>query len=169
VALPLLLPAKLRGAERLFVAWGGLKGAVPILLAALAFIASVRDSDQIYGIVFVVVAFSVLVQGTTIPFVAARLGIPMRLVQPEPWDLSIRLRREPQGVQRFVVARGSRAAGEAIRDLPLGDHTWVTLVVRDDKPQQARGSHVFEPGDEVVVLSDDADAAALHRLFEAQS
>jgi cell volume regulation protein A len=93
----------------------------------------------------------------------------MRLVQPEPWDLSIRLRREPQGVQRFVVARGSRAAGEAIRDLPLGDHTWVTLVVRDDKPQQARGSHVFAPGDEVVVLSDDADAAALHRLFEAQS
>ena len=169
VALTLLLPAKLRAAERLFVAWGGLKGAVPILLAALAFIASVRDSGQIYGIVFVVVAFSVVVQGTTIPFVAARLGIPMRRVQPEPWDLSIRLRREPQGVQRYVVASGSRAAGEAIRDLPLGDHTWVTLVVRDDKPQQARGSHVFAPGDEVVVLSDDTDAAALHRLFEAQS
>jgi cell volume regulation protein A len=169
VALTLLLPAKLRAAERLFVAWGGLKGAVPILLAALAFIASVRDSGQIYGIVFVVVAFSVVVQGTTIPFAAARLGIPMRRVQPEPWDLSIRLRREPQGVQRYVVASGSRAAGEAIRDLPLGDHTWVTLVVRDDKPQQARGSHVFAPGDEVVLLSDDTDAAALRRLFEAQS
>jgi potassium/hydrogen antiporter len=166
VALALLLPAKLRAAERLFVAWGGLKGAVPILLAALALLAPVRDAGRIYGIVFVVVAFSVVVQGTTIPFVAARLGIPMRLVQPEPWDLSIRLRREPQGVQRFVVARGSRAAGEAIRDLPLGDHTWVTLVVREDKPQQARGSHVFAPGDEVVVLSDDTDAAALHRLFE---
>jgi cell volume regulation protein A len=169
VALALLLPAKLRAAERLFVAWGGLKGAVPILLAALALLAPVREAGRIYGIVFVVVAFSVVVQGTTIPFVAARLGIPMRLVQPEPWDLSIRLRREPQGVQRFVVARGSRAAGEAIRDLPLGDHTWVTLVVRDDKPQQARGSHVFEPGDEVVVLSDDADATALHRLFESSS
>jgi cell volume regulation protein A len=169
VALALLLPARLRGAERLFVAWGGLKGAVPILLAALALLAGVRDADRIYGIVFVVVAFSVVVQGTTIPFAASRFGIPMRLVQPEPWDLSIRLRHEPQGVQRFVVARGSRAAGEAIRDLPLGEHTWVTLIVRDDKPQQARGSHVFAPGDEVVVLSDDADAAALHRLFEAQS
>jgi cell volume regulation protein A len=166
VALGLLVPARLRGAERLFVAWGGLKGAVPILLAALALIASVRDAGRIYGIVFVVVAFSVVVQGTTIPFVASRLGIPMRLVEPEPWDLSIRLRSEPQGVQRFVVARGSRAAGEAIRDLPLGEHTWVTLVVRDDKPQHARGSHVFEPGDEVVVLSDDTDAAGLRRLFE---
>jgi cell volume regulation protein A len=162
----LLVPVRLRLGERLFVMWGGLKGAVPILLAALALLASVREAGRIYGIVFVVVAFSVIVQGTSIPFVASRLRIPMRLVHPEPWDLSIRLRAEPKGVQRYVVARGSRAAGEAIRDLPLGDHAWVTLVVRDDTPRQARGSHVFAPGDEVVVMSDESDATALRRLFE---
>ena len=38
---PLLLPARLRRGERLFVIWGGLKGAVPILLAAFAVIADV--------------------------------------------------------------------------------------------------------------------------------
>jgi cell volume regulation protein A len=146
--------------------WGGLKGAVPILLAAFALLAPVRDAHRIYGIVFVVVAFSVIVQGTTIPALASRLRIPMRVVDPEPWDLSIRLRREPQGVQRYVVARGSRAVGEALRDLPLGEHAWVSLVVRGDEPRQARGSHVFEPGDEVVLLSDDSHAAALRRLFE---
>ena len=140
---------------------------MPILLAALALLASVRDSGRIYGIVFVVVAFSVLVQGTTIPLVASRLRIPMRVVHPEPWDLSIRLRAEPHGVQRYVVARGSRAAGEAIRDLPLGEHSWVSLVVRDDEPRQARGSHVFAPGDEVLVLSEESDVSALRRLFEA--
>jgi len=86
VAGALLLPARLRPGERLFVAWGGLKGAVPILLAALALLASVRDAGRIYSIVFVVVAFSVVVQGTTIPLVASRLGIPMRLVRPEPRD-----------------------------------------------------------------------------------
>jgi cell volume regulation protein A len=165
----LLLPARLRMGERLFVMWGGLKGAVPILLAAFALLASVRDAGRIYGIVFVVVAFSVVVQGTTIPFVASRLRIPMRIVHPEPWDLSIRLRTEPQGVQRYVVARGSRAAGETLRDLPLGEHSWVSLVVRDDEPRQARGSHVFEPGDEVVLLSDEEDASKLRRLFEASA
>src|SRR5829696_7534479 len=73
----LLLPVRLERAERLFVMWSGLKGAVPILLASLALIGGVEDATEIYGIVFVVVLFSVLVQGTLVPKVAARLGMPM--------------------------------------------------------------------------------------------
>jgi cell volume regulation protein A len=73
----LLLPVRLDRGERLFVMWSGLKGAVPILLAALALIGGVDDGSEIYGIVFVVVLFSVLVQGTLVPAVAARLGVPM--------------------------------------------------------------------------------------------
>jgi potassium/hydrogen antiporter len=75
---PLLLPARMRLNERLFVIWGGLRGAVPILLAAFALVAAVEDAPRVYDIVFVVVAFSVIVQGSSIPFVARRLGIPMR-------------------------------------------------------------------------------------------
>jgi cell volume regulation protein A len=74
---PLLVPAKLTHNERIFVMWSGLKGAVPILLASFAVLGGVEDANRIYGIVFVVVAFSVVLQGASIPFVAARLGIPM--------------------------------------------------------------------------------------------
>jgi cell volume regulation protein A len=77
---PLLLPVRLRAGERVFVMWGGLKGAVPILLAAFALLEHVGGGERIYGIVFVVVAFSVIVQGGTIPFLAKRLGVPMRAV-----------------------------------------------------------------------------------------
>ncbi|MGE5272605.1 MAG: cation:proton antiporter [Verrucomicrobiota bacterium] len=80
---PLLLPVQLRGGERLFVMWGGLKGAVPILLAAFAVIADVTEANRIYGLVFVIVLFSVAVQGTSLPFVAHRLGVPMRLREPK--------------------------------------------------------------------------------------
>jgi potassium/hydrogen antiporter len=73
----LLLPVRLDWGERLFVMWSGLKGAVPILLAALALLGGVDDGDEIYGIVFVVVLFSVLVQGSLVPTVAARLNVPM--------------------------------------------------------------------------------------------
>jgi cell volume regulation protein A len=56
-----------------------LKGAVPILLAAFAVFAGVPDAERIYGLVFVIVLFSVIVQGTSMPFVAPRLGVPMRV------------------------------------------------------------------------------------------
>ena len=75
---PLLWPVRMRRNERLFVIWAGLRGAVPILLAAFALLAPVEEADRVYDIVFVVVAFSVVVQGSSIPFVARRLGIPMR-------------------------------------------------------------------------------------------
>jgi cell volume regulation protein A len=76
---PLLIPARLTQNERLFVMWSGLKGAVPILLASFAVLGGVEDAERIYGIVFVVVAFSVVLQGASIPYAAGRLGVPMEM------------------------------------------------------------------------------------------
>jgi cell volume regulation protein A len=71
----LLARVRLGVGERLFVIWGGLKGAVPILLAAYALAAHVRGGERIYETVFVVVLASVVLQGSTIPYVARRLGV----------------------------------------------------------------------------------------------
>lgn len=160
-----LYRVRLRLNEKLFVMWGGLKGAVPIILAAFAVVGAVEDSLAIFNIVFVVVTFSVLVQGSLIPFVAHRLGVPMRIVEPEPWDISIRL-REPGQVQRYVVGPRSRVLGSTIRDLPLGERAWISFIVQNGEARQARGSHMFRPGDEVHVLGDPQDARVLKRLFE---
>ncbi len=166
IAVALLLArVRLRFNEKVFIAWGGLKGAVPILLAAFALVADVEDSRTIYNIVFVVVMLSVVVQGSTIPWVARRLGVPMRMVEPEPWDVSIRL-REPENVQRFVVGNGSRVVGSAIRDVPLGERAWISFVVRDGQARQARGSHVLRVGDEIHLLGEPEDERVLRRLFE---
>lgn len=75
---PLLAPIRIPRNEKLFVIWSGLRGAVPILLAAFALLAGVEESERVYDIVFVVVAFSVIVQGSSIPFVARRLRVPLR-------------------------------------------------------------------------------------------
>jgi potassium/hydrogen antiporter len=152
VAWVLLFPARLRLGERLFVMWGGLKGAVPILLAAFAVIAGAHDAERIYGIVFVVVLLSVVVQGSSIPFVAPRLGIPMRLA-------------DPHSIARMKVGRGSRAAGRSIRELPLAERTWIEAVERDGRELRARGSTVLQEGDVVRVITDLGDLEALQRLF----
>jgi len=164
----LLLPVRMTGRERAFVLWGGLKGAVPILLAAFTVMAGVRDAGRLYDIVFVVVTFSVFVNGGTIGVVARALHIPMRPRRPSPWRITVGLEQEPEDVRRYVVADASRANGRAVRDLPLGDQAWISIVVRHGRAIQPRGSHVLEPGDEVVVLVEPEDEAAVRRVFEGR-
>ena len=159
VVLPLLLPSRLRRGERLFVAWGGLKGAVPILLAAFAVLGAVEEASRIYGIVFVVVLLSVLVQGSTLELAATRFGVPMRTVEHVGFE-------EAGGSYRFRVAAGSHAAGRRVRDLPLGESGWIGAIVRDGAPRAPKGADVLEPGDEVVLLAEPERVGALRRLFE---
>jgi potassium/hydrogen antiporter len=66
-------------AEKAFIAFGGLKGAVPVLLAAFAILGGAPEGGRIYELVFVAVLLSVVVQGSLVPLVARRLGIPMQL------------------------------------------------------------------------------------------
>jgi potassium/hydrogen antiporter len=75
VAGLLLARVRLVLGERLFVIWGGLKGAVPILLAAYALAEHVAHAERIYETVFVVVLASVIVQGGTIPVAVRRLAL----------------------------------------------------------------------------------------------
>jgi cell volume regulation protein A len=140
--------------EKAFIAWSGLKGAVPVLLAAFALLEHVDDGTRIYGIVFVVVLASVLGQGTLVPWVAERLAIPMRLRERLPWELSVRVGQEPPTVHEERVEPGSAWDGVAIEDLPLAEDAWVSLVVRDGSALQPRGDLVLEPGDRVLVLAD---------------
>jgi cell volume regulation protein A len=143
---------RLRWGERLFVMWGGLRGAVPIMLGTLALLEGIEDGERVYDIIFVVVTFSVLVQGTSIPYAASRLGVPMRDT-------------DPGGVVRRVVTAGSSAAGRTLRDLPLGERTWVRAVTRDGKLMPIDGETVLEAGDDVELVLDVSDVDRLNDLL----
>ncbi len=171
VARPLVVAVLLHWAdlnigERAFISWAGMKGAVPILLGSFAVEAHVHEAQRIYGIVFVVVAVTVLVQGMGLTVVADRLGIPLRPVEPEPWSVSIGLREEPSNLARFVVAEDAAGAGVALRDLPLDRHSWISLIVREGRVVPPRGSRVLEPGDELIVMSRPEDRDDLRALLE---
>ena len=142
---------------------------MPILLAAFAVLGDVTGAERVYGVVFVVVLVSVVGQGTLVPFVARALDIPMREARSLPWELSVRLGDEPQPAHEFEVGIGSRAVGCAIRDLPLGEHAWVTLVVRDGAPTRPGGSLELRAGDRVLLLAEADDLEPLTRLFTGRS
>jgi cell volume regulation protein A len=169
-----LIPARLRRNEQAFVLFAGLKGAVPILLGSLLLAANVPGAHRLYGIVIVVVAFSVLVQGSLVPAAARALHLPMHLVEPQPWSLGVRLAEEPEGVLRLTVAVGSRADGRTVDEVAdaatdSGDSgdVWVNMVVRGGALVSVRGDTVLKAGDEVLVSADEQWHPRLESMFRS--
>ena len=164
-----LIPARLEKNERNFVLFAGLKGAVPILLGGFLFAAHVPDAQRLYGIVAVVVVFSVVVQGSLIPAAAKLLHIQMRVVEPEPWALGIRLRDEPSGVHRLTIKSGSPADGRTIDDLAdLPGDAWVSFVVRGGQLVPIKGDTRLRAGDDVLVLAPSELGEKLITAFEGR-
>ncbi|MCX3058319.1 cation:proton antiporter domain-containing protein [Streptomyces beihaiensis] len=163
----LLWPLRLRRGERVFIAFAGLKGAVPILLGSFVLSAHQRHGDRIYDVVFLAVAFSVAVQGSLLPLVARWCHVPMRAGELQPWALGIRLRNRPEGVRRVTVSPGAPADGSAIGDLDVGEHVWVSLVIREGALVSARFTARLHAGDDVLIMFDpeETDLDDVVRLF----
>lgn len=79
VAAASLARSQLRRAERVLVSWGGLKGAVPLLLAAYPGLEALAETERTEAIVLVATAASILVQGASLRFVASRVPEPSSL------------------------------------------------------------------------------------------
>ena len=165
-----LIPARLKSNERNFVLFAGLKGAVPILLGSFLLAAHVPDARRLYGIVAVVVVFSVVVQGSLTPAAARLLRVPMRTIEPEPWALGVRLRDEPSGVHHLTIRADSPADGATISDLAdLPGDAWVSFVVRDGQLVPIKPDTMLRRGDEVLVLAEPGLHDKLATAFEGRT
>lgn len=161
----LLLPVRLQWGERAFILWAGLKGAVPILLGMFILTADIPHASRVYALIFIVVLVSVVVQGGLVPLFATTFRVTMRVVAPEPWALGMRFNEEPSGLHRLTVTPGSLADGSTIEDLDLGEDAWISLVNRDGRLLQVRGTTRLHAGDTVLTLTEP-DTHIGH-LFEA--
>jgi cell volume regulation protein A len=159
------LPVRLSVPERVFFLWTGLKGAVPILLGMAISASGTPGANRAYQVIFVIVGFSVTVQGGLVPTLAHRLHIPLRSIEPEPWSLGVRFSQEPEGLHRYHVAEGSAADGRPVSDLPCGENAWLSLVIRDGALLTVAGDTRLQSGDDVLVLADPDELPALERYF----
>jgi potassium/hydrogen antiporter len=104
------------------------------------------------------------VQGGLVPFAADRFGVPMSMVEPEPWALGVSFREEPRGLRRYLVDPGSPADGARIEDLPLGESLWISFISRAGELLQVRRDTELRAGDEVLAIVEhdpDEDPAVI--------
>lgn len=153
--------------ERLLVAWGGLRGAVPIILAIYPLMAGVERSHTIFNTVFFVVILSVLLQGTTVGWLARRLGLHFPAQAPPPLAVELASWRVYDGdILLFRVREGGPVDGVALRDLPLPPDTLAMLLVRGEDLITPRGSTQLRGGDFVYFFVREKDRPVLEQLFQ---
>ncbi len=164
--LPLLAPLRLPRAEKLFVSWVGLRGAVPIVLATYPAARGVVGGDEIFHLVFFVVLVNSFVPGATVAWLARRLHLakPAQSAPTASVEL-VSLREFPGDFLWYRVAAASAVASEHVRDLALPEGSAVSLVVRGSNVLVPRGSTRLEVGDEVCVFAKPETRAFLDLAF----
>lgn len=161
--------ARLGFRHKLFISWVGLRGAVPIVLATFPLLAGVPKADLYFNVVFFTVSISVLLQGTTIGWMARVL----RLQTPAPvTDRRFPLDVLPAGAHRSEVAEvlitaGSPAVGKQLVHLGLPRAVHVMLVTRGREHLVPRGSTSLRAGDVLSVLADPESLAQVRSVVEA--
>ena len=161
-----LAPLRMPWREQIFVAWVGLRGAVPIVLATYPVLRGVPEGDQIFHLVFFVVLVNSLIPGATVAWLARRLGIagtPKRAAAASVELVS--LRELPGEFRWYLVSAASAVAGTHVRDLSVPEGCVVTLVVRGTEVIAPRGSTALLPGDEVCVFAIPSSRPLLDLLF----
>lgn len=140
--------------EKLMISWVGLRGAAPIVLATFPLTAEIPHATEIFNIVFFVVIISVLLQGTTIPYIAKILGIDAPLEVQHDSIIEYGDKDPNNQMIEFTVADKSKAVGKQIYELNLPKGTLVSLIYKKGEYIIPTGSTVIEACDVLFILMD---------------
>jgi cell volume regulation protein A len=163
-----LLPFRVDWRQQAVIAWVGLRGATPIILATFPLVEGIAEAELIFDVVFFVVLTSVLVQGTTLEPVARLFGVtePYAARPPAPLEAGAPL---PDGtaLRQVHIPAGSYGDGRPLVGAGLPPRALIVLVERGGTYIVPTGATRLEAGDAVLILADDDAFAGAHALLTA--
>jgi cell volume regulation protein A len=152
--------------ELAYIAWVGLRGAVPIVLAIFPVMAGAQGGSEIFHLVFFIVVVNAIIPGSTIRWVTHKLGLMSGEPPPPSAVLEINAMQHLDGkVLAFFVDKASAAFGVAIRDLPFPTGTAVMVIVRAGTLVAPRGDVALQNGDHLYVILDPKDEPLVRLMF----
>ncbi len=162
----ILTPFKGKLGQQALVAWSGLRGAASIVFAIMAYQQTEAETD-IFHIVFFIVLFSILLQGSLLPMFAKRLNMidEETDVMKTFTDYSSEV---PVQFIQFTVPEGHKWCERELRNMTLPPDTLATLLIRDEKNIVPNGKTVVKAGDKIILSAKTPEVAKGVMLSEIQ-
>lgn len=148
-----LLGQRFSWREQALVAWAGLRGAVPIVLATFALTAGYPEGAAVFNIVFFVVLVSTAVQGATVGPVARLLGLVEGARVWAPVAEALPLEGVDADLIEVDITDDLFVSGKRLRDVPLPAGMLLTALVRGHRAIVPRGDTRLRPGDQALVAA----------------
>ena len=140
--------------SRLFVSWVGLRGAVPIIFATYPVVANVEGSNMIFNIVFFITIVSLIVQGTSVSFVARLLHLSTPLEKTGN-DFGVELPEEiDTDLSDMTITMEMLNEADTLKDMNLPKGTLVMIVKRGDEFLIPNGTLKLHVGDKLLLISE---------------
>ncbi|SMD13079.1 cell volume regulation protein A [Lentzea albidocapillata] len=161
------LPFKVPWREQAFLSWSGLRGAVPIVFALIPLIQGVEGARELVDVVFLLVIVLTVVQGTTLPLLARRLGlVKAGEVQEVQVDASP-LDELGAELLQVHIQRGSKLHGVYMSELRLPTGATVSLVVRSGKSFTPQPTTRLQTDDQLLIVTTEEARDAAERRVRA--
>ncbi|MDY0233913.1 MAG: potassium/proton antiporter [Sulfurimonas sp.] len=135
--------------DKLFISWVGLRGAVPIVLATYPFVENFEHSRLIFNLVFFVVLTSILIQGTSLPYVARWLKAEAYKNEKDESVVSSPLLYKT--LRQFYIKKGSPVIHKSIIELNLPLDFLILLIKRNNEYIKPTGSTLLEEDDMLLI------------------
>ncbi len=157
-----LAPFRLPRAEMAFVSWVGLRGAVSILLALLPLMAGLDQARLIFNTIFLMVVFSLLIQGWTIRPVARWL----KQIEPGNSGMVDRLDVElPGRATHELVGYRLSERSPVLQGIRIPRWARPSLVVRDDQSLRPHQAGELQADDLVYLFCAERHVKLLDRIY----
>jgi len=158
--------------ERIFTSWVGIRGSAPIMLAALV-LATVVQADpayaqypeQLFYEVFMLVLLSILVQGSTLMWVAKKLNLVLPYEERAELPFVYEEKADGREMFQFTVSGDNPLAGQELGERKLENEPILLMITRDGQFIQPKPDFVLQKNDTLSFLGDREAMLELHRKF----
>ena len=139
--------------SKLYISWGGLKGAVPIVFAIFVKTADIPYADTIFNLIFCIVVVSVLIQGTTLTFMAKwlKLNSDEKLIIKEKSETEELEYFEDQMLE-LTIPENSRFDNKRIFEFKMLEGALITLIKRGEEYIHPTGQTKVHSNDKLIIM-----------------